>query len=173
MGSNSGSLWRVISERAHWFGELGEGHVWTHRRERGKAKGWGKSCMYVWQQTWKCSAPQESLQNIHPFPLLVLKVLSRCLWALLCLFCCGPNNNSYSFIKVPKGWKCGSCLDFPLPVIILGCCQFLREDWLLKTLEICGMVNYGIGCSVVWEPTGITNHTEFIVGSLLVQGSDN
>lgn len=47
-GSNSGSLWRVISERTHWCGGLGEGHVWTHRRERGrKQTSEGQSRMYV------------------------------------------------------------------------------------------------------------------------------
>lgn len=102
--SNSGSLWRVISERAHWFGGLGEGHVWTHRRER-EREGKYRS-MYVWRQTWKFFVAQAPLQNIHPFPPLVLKVLSRPNASEL--FCVRINNNSYDLINVPKGRKCGS-----------------------------------------------------------------
>ena len=84
--------------------------------------------MHVWQQIWKCRAPQESLQKHPPISLLELKVLSRptALSSFVCVL--GPNNNSYGFIILPKGRKCGSCSDFPLQVIKLKCLQFLREE---------------------------------------------
>lgn len=127
-GSNSGSLWRVISERTHWCGGLGEGHVWTHRREReGESKRVRGShvCTYV-SRLGSAASLRNPLQNIHPFPPLVLKVPCRSDASPLCSVQ-GPNN-SYGFIKAPKGRKCGFCSDFPLPMIKLEsmCCQFLK-----------------------------------------------
>lgn len=44
VGSNSGSLWRVIGERAHW---LGESHVWAQEAERESKRSGRHVCMCV------------------------------------------------------------------------------------------------------------------------------
>lgn len=48
VGSNSGSLWRVIGERAHWFAVgLGESHVWAQEAERESKRSGRHVCMCV------------------------------------------------------------------------------------------------------------------------------
>lgn len=119
VGSNSGSLWRVIGERAHWFAVgLGESHVWAQEAERESKRSGRHVCMCVcvfWGYAWKCSGPHEPLQNIHPFPLPALTVLSRPgtsqLFCVCVLFTVQASNG---FIKLPKERKCCPCSDFPL-----------------------------------------------------------
>lgn len=145
VGPNSGSLWRVIGERAHWFGGLGEGHVWTHRREGEGARERGHVwhvCMYG---GWLGSAA--SLRNPPKTSTHFLCWCWRCSVGLMPRSSSGVcsvqgPNISYGFIKAPKERKCGSCSDF----------SSARSNPVMPVLK-CGMVNGGNSVSR-WTHSG-------------------
>lgn len=92
VGSNSGSLWRLIGERAHWFGGWGwgEGHVWTH----------GALCMSYVALNLEVQCPLWTTHFLYwcsagPAP------LSSFVCVLVTV------QPSYGSIKLPKERKCG------------------------------------------------------------------
>lgn len=126
VGSDSGSLWRLISERAHWFVGLGEGHVWARRRGRKSKR--GQSCMYACSKLGSAA----SLRNPSKASAHFLHWCWRCAAGPTPLSSSvqSPNNNCYSLLKAPKKRKWGSCSDFPLK-----CCHFLKVEWPLGVVD--------------------------------------
>lgn len=110
-----GDWWKgpLICSGTGWKSCMGSGSREGKQKER-------QACMRVcvcvfWGYAWKCGGPHEPLQNIHPFPLPALTVLSRPgtsqLFCVCVLFTVQASNG---FIKLPKERKCCPCSDFPL-----------------------------------------------------------
>lgn len=126
VGPNSGSLWRVIGERAHWFGGLGEGHVWTHRREGEGARERGHVwhvCMYG---GWLGSAA--SLRNPPKTSTHFLCWCWRCSALLVCVLF-RVQTSVMASLKLLKSGNVVLAQIFPPPDQTLWC-QFWNVEWL-------------------------------------------
>lgn len=116
----------VIMKGDQWKGPL----IWGDRgqvmygltgRREGKLKEWGEACMYVFGgRLGSAAASMKPSKTSTHFLCWYWLVLSRPSTSqCLCVCVLFTVQASYGFIKLPKERKCGSCSDFPLPVIKL------------------------------------------------------
>lgn len=133
VGSNSGSLWSMISERAHWFEGLGKVmYGLTGEREREQRSEGSHVCMYV------CICVAVDLEMQPPS-----WTLSRTSTHFLCWFwwcSAGPAplssfvhvlfrvQTSYGFIKLPKERKCVFLFRFSSANDQALQCQFYKVE---------------------------------------------
>lgn len=92
VGSNSGSLWRVISERAHWFGGWGKVmYGLTGEREREREGKGARAVMYVCMYLAVDLEAQRTPPKHPPISSAGTDGAqqARHLSALLCVFCSG------------------------------------------------------------------------------------
>lgn len=162
----------VIMKHDQWKGPLiwgaGEGHVWTHRRERAREQRSEGShvCMHV------CICVAVDLEMQPPS-----WTLSRTSTHFLCWFwwcSAGPAplssfvhvlfrfQTSYGFIKLPKERKCGFLFRFSSANDQTLQCQFYKVEWLTMGMFL-----------ELWTHRGYTTPRVHCRQSLLVQGTDN